>query len=38
MQIIEQPTEYDVCLIGSGAGGGMVAKVLAEGGAKSGPT
>ena len=26
--------EYDVCIVGSGAGGGMTAKVLAEGGAK----
>ncbi|HEX6323560.1 MAG TPA: GMC family oxidoreductase [Vicinamibacterales bacterium] len=33
MQIIENPKAYDVCIIGSGAGGGMAAKVLAEGGA-----
>ena len=26
--------EYDVCVVGSGAGGGMAAKVLAEGGAR----
>lgn len=33
MQIIQTPRVYDVCIIGSGAGGGMAAKVLAEGGA-----
>ena len=26
--------DYDVCVVGSGAGGGMAAKVLAEGGAR----
>ena len=33
MQIIENRRVYDVCIVGSGAGGGMAAKVLAEGGA-----
>jgi choline dehydrogenase-like flavoprotein len=30
MQIIRQPKVYDACIVGSGAGGGMAAKVLAE--------
>jgi len=34
MQIKEQPNEYDVVIIGSGAGGGMATKILTEGGAK----
>ena len=33
MQIIENRRVFDVCIVGSGAGGGMAAKVLAEGGA-----
>src|SRR6202161_66035 len=31
-QVICSPKVYDVCIIGSGAGGGTAAKVLAEGG------
>lgn len=30
----QQPTEYDVCIVGSGAGGGMAAYRLAQGGAR----
>jgi choline dehydrogenase-like flavoprotein len=32
MQVIRSPKTYDVCIIGSGAGGGMAAKILTEGG------
>ena len=32
MQGARSPKEYDVCVVGSGAGGGMAAKVLTEGG------
>ena len=31
-QVIRTPKIYDVCVVGSGAGGGMAAKVLTEGG------
>ncbi len=33
MQIIRSPKVYDVCIVGSGAGGGTTAKVLTEAGA-----
>jgi choline dehydrogenase-like flavoprotein len=32
MEVIRSPKTYDVCIIGSGAGGGTAAKVLTEGG------
>lgn len=31
-QVLRSPKQYDVCIIGSGAGGGMAAKILTEGG------
>ncbi|WP_412069701.1 GMC family oxidoreductase [Rubrivirga sp. IMCC43871] len=34
MQTLDPAERYDVCIVGSGAGGSMAAKVLAEGGAK----
>ncbi|MGI8782873.1 MAG: GMC family oxidoreductase [Acidobacteriota bacterium] len=33
MQIVKNPKIYDVCIVGSGAAGGMAAKVLTESGA-----
>ena len=33
-QVINQPKTYDICIVGSGAGGGMAAKILSEQGFK----
>jgi choline dehydrogenase-like flavoprotein len=34
MRLMDQGTEYDVCIVGSGAGGGMAAYALTKAGAK----
>ena len=31
-QVLRSPKSYDVCIVGSGAAGGMAAKILPEGG------